>query len=140
MPDQPVHIFIATPFPGVIWAGEIESHGSDFFDFFVLMKFSPVVSGDGLERPGIPANQAPGLFIEISGGPVDEFANHHKTGFPLDKGHDAVFGSLAHDRIDFPVSTVSAAFDAFGTLGNMTLSGHAAPAVIGSVAFSPPLG
>lgn len=121
----------------MIRVSEIEAELTLVLDLPILMKLGSMVSGNRLESSRVAADQSPGLLVQRPCGSVLELPDHEKACFSLHQGHDAVGGAFSHDRIDLPVAAVATAFHASGALGNMTLSGHAASAVIGSVALPP---
>lgn len=123
----------------MIRIGEIESDLMSGLDGPILMKLGAIVGDDGFERRWFAPDESFGFLVEGLGGSILEFADHEEACFSLHQGHDAVGRAFAQDRIDLPVPAVPTAFHAFGAFGNMTFSGHAAPAVIGSVALSPQL-
>lgn len=106
-------------------------------DLPILMKLGSIASGNRLESRRVGAVQSPSLLDQRPCGSVLEPPDHEKAYLSLHQGNDAVGHAFSHDRIIFPVAAVATAVLASRALRNTTLSGHATPAVIRSVALSP---
>ena len=116
LPDKTVDVFVAAPLPGVVWVGEVEPNPVAGFDHPVLVKLCSVIGSDCLESAWVSADQPLGLLVQGLGGSVLELSNHHEAGFSFNQGDDAVRRSLAHDRIDLPVPSITTALNALGAL------------------------
>ena len=116
LPDKPVDVFVAASLPGVVRVGKVEPNLVAGFDRSVLVKLRSVIGGNCLESAWVSADQPLGLLVQGLGGSILKFADHQEAGFSFHQGDDAVRRSLAHDRIDFPVPSMTTALNTPGAL------------------------
>ena len=115
---------------------EIKSCFALCFNVFVLMKFSPVISGNGFKRMRKTIDEFHGSFIQRCGGSIVEFTDEGKAGFAFHQCHNAIGSFLPHDGIDLPMALITTGFDGVWSLGDMPFIRKPATAVVGAVAFT----
>ncbi len=120
--------------------GEVEADAGGFFDVLVAMEFGAVIGSDCFDVVTEGIDERYHAPIESFFGSVLELADDEVAGFAFDQGNDAVLGAVAHDGIDFPVADGVSSLNDRWSLGDVALAGQAAPAVVGTVAFSSLLG
>jgi hypothetical protein len=111
MAQQAIEVFVAPPFPRMMWIGKIAHHPESVFNLLVRMEFRSIVKRDSLEQMGFLCNYATNCLDGKVRCPVGKFCNPGQTGFSFYQSQNALMLVFAHNRIGFPMAKLKAGID-----------------------------
>jgi hypothetical protein len=116
---------------------KVKLHAGGGFYFLIAVELGAIVCRDSLEDRSVLPDQTDDPLVQLRCRPVGQLSNHGVPGFALYQGHNAIFVTFAHNRVDFPMALGAAGFNLGRALINHALPSQPAPGIVAIVALAP---
>lgn len=125
--DQAVEVFVATPFPRMIWGSKVALDREVLLELLVAVELGAVVKCDCLETDVVFSDSVQGGLCHGSGGSRLQLLDDSEAGLSFDEGENAVMPIAANHGISLPVAELQAGCDLWRPLRDMALAGQNSP-------------
>ena len=124
----------------MIGSCKVELDAGRFLDGFVVVELRAIVRGDGLDLIRHPPEQHLRSLASAEHAAVGQFADQRIARLSFHERGDAVRRVFSYHGVNLPVANGTALVDTRRPLGDVTLPGQAASAVVAVVALASKFG